>query len=284
MDKNEEHIDQNSLPNQHEKLFKKLDVSFSESKEEIWNQLEQKIDQQSTQKKVIALNWKTVSSIAASLIVFMTLFVGFYTKTIETEKAEHLTHQLPDGSQIELNAQTSISYKPYFWNFSRTVSLNGEAFFKVQKGKKFQVVSEKLKTEVLGTSFNIYARSDDYKVFCKTGVVKVSSEKNAQIIKPNQLAIVTKQGVKSVEEIADNVLFWQQDILLFKAQPIYKVLTELERQFDVTIQLDKKQKIKYSGKFEKKKGVKSILNMIALSLNLNVKQIDHQNYIVSSNQ
>lgn len=284
MDKNEEHIEQNFLPNQHEKLFKKLDVSFSESKEDIWEQLEQKIDEQPVQKKVIALNWKTISSMAASLIVFITLFIGFYTKTITTEKAEHLTHQLPDGSQVELNAETSISYKPYFWNFSRAVSLHGEAFFKVQKGEKFQVISEDLVTEVLGTSFNIYARNDDYRVFCKTGMVKVSSDMSTQTIKPNQLAVVTKGTVTNVEETADNVLFWQRNLLLFKSQSIDDVLAEIERQFDVTIIAPNQPNLRYSGKFDKKKGVETILNMISLSLNLKVKQIDHQNYTVSSNQ
>ncbi len=140
MDKNREHIDQNSLPNDHEKLFEKLEVSFSDTKEDIWNQLEEKIDCEPKPSHVIQFNWKIVTSIAASLLVLVTLFATLYTQTITTENAQHLVHQLPDGSQIELNAQTSISYKPYIWRFSRKVSLNGEAFCSVQKGEKFQLL------------------------------------------------------------------------------------------------------------------------------------------------
>ena len=57
--------------------------------------------------------------------------------------------------------------------FSRKVSLEGEAFFEVNPGKKFEVVSKFGKTIVLGTSFNIYSRNSSYQVTCMTGKVKV---------------------------------------------------------------------------------------------------------------
>jgi len=60
----------------------------------------------------------------------------FYTQTITVPKGHHLVAQLPDGSTVDLNADTKLSYHPYWWRFARTVNFEGEGFFKVKKGKK----------------------------------------------------------------------------------------------------------------------------------------------------
>ena len=72
-----------------------------------------------------------------------------------------------------LNSASSLSYYPFWWSFDKKAELNGEAFFEGEHAKNFTITSDKAETTVLGTSFNIYARDNDYQVTCVTGKVKV---------------------------------------------------------------------------------------------------------------
>ena len=164
-------------------IFSKLEAPFENSKEELRKKFSKQIEEK-PKAKVIRLDWvKYAVASVVLLLVGVTLFMKFNTQTIISNKGEHLSYILPDGSVIELNAETEISYKPYWWKFNREIKLTGEAFFDVKKGKKFNIISENGITEILGTSFNIYARDLDYQVFCKTGRVKVCSTKsNAELI------------------------------------------------------------------------------------------------------
>ena len=100
---------------------------------------------------------------------------------------------LPDGSIAQLNGSSTLKYHPYWWNISRNISLEGEAFFEVAKGSKFSVESKNGTTSVLGTSFNIYARSNQYEVVCVTGKVWVENATGevSTIITPNQKAVLS---------------------------------------------------------------------------------------------
>ena len=86
---------------------------------------------------------KYVASIAAVLIVGFTLLKtlnlqsdinSFETLTANTESIE-----LPDHSNISLNANSSLSYTSSEWETERKLQLEGEAFFEVEKGEKFIV-------------------------------------------------------------------------------------------------------------------------------------------------
>ena len=64
---------------------------------------------------------------------------------------------LPDGSLVELNAGSRLTYS----NTSRKVELQGEAFFQVQKDEVQFVVSTGIsKVVVLGTAFNVRSHDD----------------------------------------------------------------------------------------------------------------------------
>ena len=107
--------------------------------------------------RIIPLNFIKIG-IAASLLIIIGLSftLMFYSKTITNPAGNHFTAQLPDNSRVEMNAASSIKYYPYRWYFSRKLKFEGEAFFSVEKGKKFTVTPNLDETTVLGTSFNIY--------------------------------------------------------------------------------------------------------------------------------
>jgi ferric-dicitrate binding protein FerR (iron transport regulator) len=64
---------------------------------------------------------------------------------------------LPDGSTVWLNSNSTLLLPENFSSKHRKLFLKGEAFFEVHKDKdnSFRVFSGNSVTEVLGTSFNI---------------------------------------------------------------------------------------------------------------------------------
>ena len=91
-----------------------------------------------------------------------------------TDLAEHTEVYLPDSSQVILNAESKISFNKKTWDENRNVTLEGEAFFKVAKGKRFTVATESGIITVLGTQFNVENRKNFFEVTCYEGLVSVT--------------------------------------------------------------------------------------------------------------
>ncbi len=139
---------------QEEKLFwDKTEVPFKRSSNQVWDELSQQLNDSEETKpepKIVPMNWFRLAAAAVvALLIGSSVFMNLYTLEVDCPRGEHLTHILPDGSQIELNAETSIQYRPYWWSFSRAVKLQGEAFFEVEKGSSFVVSSQVGTTTVL---------------------------------------------------------------------------------------------------------------------------------------
>lgn len=265
-------------------FFKNLETDFNQSNDELWDKIEQRIEQKN-KIKTLNLSWLKYA-VAASIILLVSVgaFMRFYTETVVSVAGEQISHSLPDGSKVELNAETEISYNPYWWSFKREIKLSGEAFFEVEKGKKFTVLSQEATTEVLGTSFNIYARHTDYHVFCKTGKVKVSSTKNDNhfLITANELAVIDNKSGKSkkIEANENDFLAWKSNMLNFKDEPLSKVFAELSRQYGIKITAENKQILsqKFSGYFAKPQKPEQTLEIICIQFNLEFEKISEKKY------
>lgn len=134
--------------------------------------------------KLRSLYFKT-ATIAA--IVLVLLGISFLTtqstrKNLITQsatKGEIKTLSLPDGSQLILNANSSVTYSTDFID-NRKLILKGEAYFKVVKNPSspFIVKTEQFETKVLGTSFTIKAyKNNPNQISVLTGKVEVNSTK-----------------------------------------------------------------------------------------------------------
>lgn len=71
--------------------------------------------------------------------------------------------KMPDGTGIWLNAGTTITYEPDYGKNTRTIELNGEAFFDVAKDKvhPFIVHTSSMDVHAVGTRFNVKAYADE---------------------------------------------------------------------------------------------------------------------------
>jgi ferric-dicitrate binding protein FerR (iron transport regulator) len=189
--------------------------------------------------RVILFNAKQIYKYAAAIVI---LFTSVYYVTLnsetrfKTEYAQTQSFKLPDNSEVTLNANSEIFYTKKDWKNTRNITLNGEAFFNVQKGKKFTVHTTLGVVSVLGTEFNIKKRAQYFEVKTYEGLVRVAY-KNSFIELPKGAVFKVVEGVIDINTTFDiQKKSWLQKESNFKSTPLHFVLEELENQFGYTIE------------------------------------------------
>jgi ferric-dicitrate binding protein FerR (iron transport regulator) len=168
-----------------------------------------------------------------------------------TSIGEQKTVTLPDGSTVRLNAVSSIEVLPGNWASERRVQLIGEAFFQVKKGlAPFVVETVPGTVKVLGTSFTIKYRGGAYQVACYTGLVQVTTNKGIkQALRAGQKATARNGFWTPLTAITDSWPAWMQGESRFADAPVYEVLAELERQYNISISGSGTEGRRFSGVF-----------------------------------
>lgn len=124
-------------------------------------------------------SWLKVAAVAAVLIVgalvATVILTGSPAMTEVAATSEMQEVQLPDGSTVWLNMNSTLEYPETFADNQRLVKLSGEAFFEVEKNpaKPFVIQTAHTETKVLGTSFNLraYDNEETTSVVVTTGKV-----------------------------------------------------------------------------------------------------------------
>lgn len=286
MNNNEKHINNNKESKGNDaEFFSKVEIPYQKSKEDVWMLMEDKLGEKPAGKVFHFNNYKIITAIAASVLILLGSFavIRFYTKTIVSNNGGHITASLPDGSSIELNAQSTLKYHPYWWRFARKIDFNGEAFFQIAKGSTLEVSSENGKTIVLGTSFNIYARNNKYKVTCMTGKVKVISiTRKEAILTPDYHAEIDMNGDIVVKKLDKPELSikWVDNMFSFTSVPLIEVIREIERQFNVTIKTNGHLDCFYTGYFPKDQPVEQTLNLLCKPFGLTFVKMSENVFLI----
>ena len=185
------------------------------------------------------LNWlkpalRIASILVIGLAVYFTMFMNNNMVEEHTLFAEKININLPDLSKVTLNADSEITYDKDTWFDTREINLKGEAYFKVAKGKIFDVITEDGTVTVVGTEFNVKARKDYFEVKCYEGVVKVTSGTIIkQLLAGDTFRILNKRF--SEYKTTDSKPQWTNNRSYFKAIPLKKVFKELERQYNIKV-------------------------------------------------
>ncbi|MFK7846024.1 MAG: FecR family protein [Rhodothermales bacterium] len=247
----------------------------SEEKKEMWAQMKERIagdietpvnhpkhttlklaeDRSAAQRQPLRLvrpsRWLAM---AASFAVLMLSGFWYWTSPI-TETAPYgdfTSVQLPDGSTVELNSGSTITYQrgfaslPFSTPEVRKINLEGEAFFEVTKSTTpFVVETFNTQVGVLGTSFNVRAWSETLgktMVTLASGKVQVSSitdlEKKTILSAPGDHVVIA--GTNAVPSIASKAdvktsLLWRDEGFAVNSESLKSVFAELERRFDIEI-------------------------------------------------
>ena len=193
---------------------------------------------------------------------------------VEAQNGHRAAVILPDGSKVNLNSGSYISYQQSFGKKAREVKLSGEAFFEVTKNpkKKFIVHTEYIDIEVLGTAFNVYAyeKENTVEMVLLAGEVKINTNKvpyQSYYVKPNEKISLDKQSgsLKIRKTDARFETAWLRDEMVFRSERLETVFDKLERKYGVTIQYDnfKQDNDRFTGSFnnEELTGILDILKI-----------------------
>ncbi|GJM64450.1 FecR family protein [Persicobacter diffluens] len=218
-------------------------------KERLWARITTDQEQAQLSKR---RSWPMMLAASVTLIILTIGLLKFFLpkqESVVAQAGEQFEYTLPDGSVAILNAVSSIKFNPASWTQDRTLLLEGEAFFEVKKGSQFKVQTPYGEVTVLGTSFNVNARSQDWEVSCYTGKVRVSNALEEVILVPGEKSSGRqKLGKKEFNRSGQLQPQWNQGLFSFDNQPLSQVFATIERQYNIQVSLPKKQaERKFSG-------------------------------------
>lgn len=191
--------------------------------------------------------------------------VAFNTMT--TPRGRQFQLVLPDGTNVWLNAASSITYPTSFSGNERKVSVSGEAYFEVAKNaaQPFRVtIDENNTVDVLGTDFNINAYKDDGRI--RTTLLEGKIKVGQVILQPGQQAVAANNAPVVIDGSADlaQVIAWKNGIFNFSNASLELVMKQLERWYNIDVQYTGKPPVlKISGKMDRGLSLREILDFLS---------------------
>lgn len=211
---------------------------------------------------------------AASLVLIFALhgLMREGWQSIATANGETRKVQLPDGSLVTLNHASRIEYPKDFTALGRQVRLNGEAYFEVVKDTTtFSVATENAVVQVLGTKFNVWGRNQETRVIVSEGRVALQNSQAETILKAGESShSFGNQPPSKIQKVdADVYLGWMQGKLVFSRSSLREIADELQRKYDVRIDLLTLgiDTLTVTGSFQKQP-LETVLRSICLTLDL----------------
>lgn len=197
------------------------------------------LSQKKKEQKVITSKKSWLFKIAALLVLgigitfAMRNFVSFSESALNGEK---ISFVLPDNSEVVLNSGSEIQYKKWNWGTERKLKLDGEAFFKVAKGKTFEVETDLGKVTVLGTQFNVKSRNNRIDVICFEGRVKVNYNLE-EVILTKGMSVAFEDGKKiAISNPTSSQPTWLSNEISFSKEKLSTILEEISRQYNITVE------------------------------------------------
>lgn len=208
-------------------------------------------------------------------------------REIKTQKGSRSHVVLPDGSEVWLNANSSIVYKGDFNRTGRELTLTGEAYFKVVKNadKPFIIQAGVLQVKVLGTTFNIrsYADEPNIETTLESGSVEITLNDqpgNTIQLKPGQklrvdnslhsaygndstlsqpadpaahMLLLSKMKVDTAGNATADAA-WKEGKLVFDGDDFQRVASKIEKWYNVTVVAENKHlhSSSFTGVFDNK--------------------------------
>lgn len=286
MNHKNEHINFDLQKGSGDDFISKTDIPFKKTRDEVWESLSEKLDDKPA-VEAKALRLPSMLYIAASfavLVTTITLYMRFHSLEF-TALDEIAVISLPDGSSLELRANSKVIYHPQWWRFSREVKLEGEAYFEVQHGDRFSVVSPQGTTRVLGTTFTVIDRFEQYKVACYSGSVSVQAvDKDvAATIMANEEVVLDENGnymVRMLPSPKPGGDFTGEAYFMFNAASVVEVFRQLEEYYSIHIEFRDELDFVYSGKLSRNLSIDEIMNAVCRPFGLNYERTSENTYII----
>jgi len=229
-------------------------------------------------RKVIPL-WSYAVA-ACLLLSFGGYQLYFASNEVQTNFGVTKILLLNDNSKVTLNANSKVCY-PNLFQFNRSIQLEGEAFFEVEKGRSFSVTTPLGKVKVLGTKFNVASFSDYFEVVCYQGKVSVEVNKKATILTQGESVRFYTSTFENWEDSQLERPLWMKGETDLKKVPMKYVFDKFEDQFNVEVVFPKNiENIKFTGSFSNST-IETALQSICIPLHLKYSNSSSKKILIS---
>ena len=196
--------------------------------------------------------------------------------TLTTPRSGQYQLSLPDGSQVWLNAASSIRYPTAFIGKERRVTITGEAYFEITPDPSMPFIVDvsssatdpknDLQVQVLGTHFNVDAYTEDSSVNTTLleGAVRVTRGASAQTLSPGQALLAHAQGRLQLVTDANvrKAIAWKNGRFLFQNDDITTITRQLSRWYDIDFQFEGTIADHYTGQISRQVNISRVLKML----------------------
>lgn len=219
-------------------------------KSKLYHRLMSSVKKERLKKRLFIISYCAAACIALLLTcrsIFLTLrqphteLESFY----QTAFAQRQQLKLPDGSMVDLNANSTLRLGDKWITGNREVWLEGEAYFKVEKmpagQAKFIVHTQGLDIEVWGTQFNVNTKLLNTQVLLEEGQVRLKPErmdKNDLMLAPGELAdysrstgVLTKRKLETINEYTS----WKDGFLIYERADIRKIMEDIQLTYGMPV-------------------------------------------------
>lgn len=221
-------------------------------------------------QRVLNQNGATITNSGSGNITYQAIDTEvnaqeYNTLVIPVGGVYHAT--LSDGTQVWLNAGSSLRYPVRFTGGIRKVELSGEAFFQVAHNPKmpFHVRSKNQEVEVLGTSFNINAYAgDEQKTALVKGSIRISGGADTRLLVPGEVATVKGTKISIVKGDMDVETGWKTGMFIFHNSTLRDIMKQLARWYDIEVDVNTipAEEIFY-GEIKRDAPLSAVLDMIS---------------------
>ncbi len=191
----------------------------------------------------VAACFVAVVATVGAMYYFMTSPFEDKTFTVYTNTGNKSFVTLPDGTEVNLNTKSKITFFYDEATDSRVVNLSGEAYFDVAKDAEhpFYVQADNVKVECLGTKFNVnaYPESSSISVALTDGKVNVVSGSENMVISPDtRVSYDKKTGRMSKQSVeAINYCEWMNGYAYFNNERFDDITKMISRNYGVTVNI-----------------------------------------------
>ena len=183
---------------------------------------------------------------------------------------------LPDGTNVWLNAASSIRFPTSFSGNERRVEITGEVYFDVVKNANqpfIVAVKDKIDIEVLGTSFNVNAYENEHAIRAtlingsiRVGVPSTDLKKAVILQQGQQARVIDKLITIADSQDAEKILAWKNGLFNFEGASIKEIMNQLKRWYSIEVDYAGAVPVRhFSGKIERDLDLAVVLDMLRKS-------------------
>ncbi|WP_200975632.1 FecR family protein [Echinicola sp. 20G] len=193
--------------------------------------------------------------------------------TLVIPRGGHFKLTLSDGTQVWMNAGSTLKYPTAFVGGERKVELTGEAFFEVARNeeKPFKVISGGQVVQVLGTAFCISSYQDQPAIYTtlvegKVNVYLEDQPEDLQSLSPNEQSVWVKDEKAIMRREVDVMEYvsWKDGWFYFKDKQLDAIMMDMARWYDISFQFESQEakKIPFTGKIRRYENLEDLLKLL----------------------